>query len=109
MDPDRFRQALEGLRFALLARLGGEVAADSSIVPDDAIGRLTRMEALQAQQIGQAGRRRLEGRLKNVEKALKALDDGTYGTCVVCGGEILAGRLEIMPEARSCVKCAARR
>lgn len=66
------------------------------------------MEALQAQQIGEAGKRRVEQRLFNVRKALASIDEGTYGRCVRCGGTVPAGRLEIMPEARVCVKCAGR-
>lgn len=41
---------------------------------------------------------------RQIEEALRALDDGTYGTCVVCGREIPAGRLEVRPEAVRCVE-----
>ncbi len=45
-------------------------------------------------------------RLRSVEVALGRLEDGTYGVCAVCGGEIPAGRLEVRPTATTCVGCA---
>ena len=38
--------------------------------------------------------------------ALARVADGTYGTCVVCGGAISAGRLEARPTAATCIGCA---
>lgn len=47
----------------------------------------------------------LEGDLQDVEKALKQIDNGTYGKCKYCGNEIEAERLKIRPESSSCVTC----
>ena len=44
----------------------------------------------------------LEARLKNVIEALKRIDEGTYGTCVVCGEKIEEDRLSVNPSARTC-------
>jgi RNA polymerase-binding transcription factor len=51
--------------------------------------------------------RSLETGLERVERALAKLDDGTYGTCDVCGGAIPEKRLEAMPDSTLCVECAA--
>jgi len=83
-------------------------SADTSIVPDNAIGRLTRMEAIQSQAMSAAGKERMRKRIEAIRRALKAIDEGTYGTCVRCGASIPAGRLEIVPEVRVCVPCAQR-
>jgi DnaK suppressor protein len=40
--------------------------------------------------------------LADVERALKRLDEGTYGVCEACGGAISAERLEAVPAARLC-------
>jgi RNA polymerase-binding transcription factor DksA len=40
---------------------------------------------------------------RNVEIALERLAEGTYGTCVDCGREIPAERLEAIPEAIRCI------
>jgi RNA polymerase-binding transcription factor DksA len=41
-----------------------------------------------------------------VQAALKRLDEGAYGKCEMCGRDIAAARLEAIPYARYCVKCA---
>jgi RNA polymerase-binding protein DksA len=46
--------------------------------------------------------------LTEVEGALQAMADGTYGRCVVCGQEIEFARLEARPYARRCVVCQER-
>lgn len=47
----------------------------------------------------------LEGDLRDVEKALKSIADGTYGKCKYCKKEIEIERLRIRPESNSCVSC----
>jgi RNA polymerase-binding transcription factor DksA len=46
----------------------------------------------------------LDEERRRIDEALRALDDGTYGTCVVCGQEIPPARLEAKPEAVRCVE-----
>ena len=48
----------------------------------------------------------LRALLIEVEDAIKKLDDGTYGSCEVCGDVIAEQRLEAMPATRYCVKHA---
>lgn len=43
--------------------------------------------------------------LLNIEKALKKIDEGTYGICGQCGSEIAFERLEVLPYASVCRKC----
>jgi RNA polymerase-binding transcription factor DksA len=49
-----------------------------------------------------------EARLRDVDDALRRLDDGTYGRCVVCGKQIPVERLELVPETPYCVEDAAK-
>ena len=44
----------------------------------------------------------LESQVRDVERALARLDDGTYGTCEVCGDELAAEQLAQAPAARHC-------
>jgi len=46
---------------------------------------------------------RVEAEITDVERALRRVDEGTYGLCEACGREIAKARLEIKPEARFCV------
>jgi RNA polymerase-binding transcription factor DksA len=51
----------------------------------------------------------LEAEIDDLDRALKKLDEGTYGICEACGKEIPTERLEAMPGARFCVEDQARR
>ena len=46
--------------------------------------------------------------LSAIDAAIKRIDDGTYGTCVTCGGEIRRERLEASPWASHCIDCKRR-
>lgn len=46
---------------------------------------------------------------EEIEHALQAIEDGTYGKCAICGQEIPLGRLEAMPHALTCVEHAEQR
>ena len=52
--------------------------------------------------------RQVRTHLAEIDAALARLDDGTYGTCQVCGQPIAPGRLEARPAATTCVDCASR-
>lgn len=47
--------------------------------------------------------------LAEVDEALAKLDAGTYGTCASCGAQIAPARLEAMPTASLCIRCASSR
>ncbi len=49
----------------------------------------------------------VQGRLAEVEAALRRLDGGTYGTCERCGQPIGRARLEVRPAVSTCIGCAA--
>jgi DnaK suppressor protein len=48
-------------------------------------------------------------RVRDVQEALVDLDAGRYGVCRRCGAPIAPGRLEILPTATHCVRCAGKR
>ena len=43
--------------------------------------------------------------LLRIGRALARIDDGSYGTCSVCGAPIAAARLKLVPEADRCAAC----
>jgi len=49
----------------------------------------------------------LEQTLARTERALAKLDDGTYGTCDICGQPIAPARLHAMPDGVMCLACAS--
>ena len=48
---------------------------------------------------------RAKERIEHIERALKAIRDGTYGICIDCGEQIPEGRLKAKPDAERCVPC----
>jgi DnaK suppressor protein len=49
-----------------------------------------------------------EGTLGAIEHALERIEEGTYGNCEECSGKIPKLRLEAIPYAALCVKCAGK-
>jgi DnaK suppressor protein len=79
------------------------------IPPDNAIGRLTRMEAISSKSINEALLRKATDNLAKLEHTLKKIDDPDFGLCRECEETIPIARLLIMPEAGLCVECADRK
>jgi DnaK suppressor protein len=79
------------------------------ISPDNAIGRLSRLEAMNEKSINEASLRNLEMRILLLNQALKRIDDDQYGECLLCEQEILENRLKVLPEATMCINCASKK
>lgn len=107
-DLEVHRRRLEALRDELEASLADADSA-APVEPDRAIGRLTRQDAMQAQQMALELRRRNHQRLEQVRRALERVEEGTYGCCVRCEEEIGPARLQVKPETPICVECAGGR
>ena len=103
---DAFRQTLISLREEIdLLTIASSEAADTVTLDQSKVGRLSRMDALQAQQMAQetASRRKLQ--VQKIDGALRRMDAGDYGYCLICGEEIGAGRLNIDPATTRCIGC----
>jgi len=72
---------------------------------DEPIGRITRMDAIQQQQMAKANRESSKLRLKQVRRALREIEMGEYGECKKCGEYISLERLKARPEAPFCLHC----
>lgn len=55
-----------------------------------------------------AVRQQLRRTLEEVNRALEKMDQGTYGICEACGGQIDPARLKALPHALLCMTCQAR-
>jgi DnaK suppressor protein len=76
------------------------------IAPDNAIGRITRMEAINSKSINEAALNKSKNTLSKLETALAKIENPYFGLCIECEEEIPFARLTIMPEADLCVHCA---
>jgi DnaK suppressor protein len=70
------------------------------------VGRLSRMDAMQAQEMAQETARRRQRQLVEIDGALRRMDSGDFGYCFVCGEAIDIRRLEADPANTRCVGCA---
>ena len=78
------------------------------ISPDNAIGRISRMDAINNKSVNEAGLRSAESKLKKLHRATEELDKNEYGLCTRCGNDIRFERLLFLPESTRCVNCAGR-
>ena len=104
---DDVRRTLLDKRDDLLARMAGISAAPTDqggISFGKRVGDGTSIAVERLTQV--AAHEQMLSQLAEVERALAKLDEGTYGTCDVCGDEIPPGRLEVHPWAVRCVACA---
>ncbi len=76
------------------------------VAPDNAIGRLTRMEAINSKSINEAALRKAKETRFKLERALARIDNPDFGVCVECEEPIPTARLMILPETDLCVQCA---
>lgn len=77
------------------------------IAPDCAIGRISRMDAINNKTINENALRKAENKLKGLEVALQNVNDTDFGICAKCSKEIPLGRILLMPHSRFCVYCAS--
>lgn len=109
IDIEHFRHLLEQRREELLglAQTGRE-AAGTVELDQSKVGRLSRMDALQAQAMSQESERRRQLELKRIEAALARLDNGDFGYCLDCDELIAIRRLEFNPATPLCIDCAGK-
>lgn len=102
-----FHEALLVLRNEIEQLSDTCIQASDTVVLDQAkVGRLSRMDAIQAQQMAQEMERRRHLQLQKIETALARIESGDYGFCFVCGEEIGEARLKFDPASTRCIKCA---
>lgn len=95
---EELRGDLEALRIELSDLLDDMRESAGAVDLDQPIGRLSRVDAMQRQQMAAANRRRAEQRLKQVLAALSRLREGDYGLCIASGEPIGYRRLKARPE-----------
>lgn len=107
IDLAAVRSKLETLREQVIAATEhGAEAARPVELDQQRVGRLSRMDALQGQEMARAAERRRDIELRKIDAALARLDSGDYGWCVGCGEEIAAARLQLDPAVPICIACA---
>ena len=104
---EQFRQKLIQLRSELRDQEEAFRETSKPVELDQSrMGRLTRMDAMQGQQMAMEAGRRRQKQLLKIESAFRRIESGEYGYCLVCDEEIDVRRLEFDPTNTRCIDCA---
>lgn len=106
-DIEKFKQKLL-LQRREIQQLESTLKQSSQTVTLDQskVGRLSRMDAMQGQQMALEASRRRQLQLHKIKHALNRVENGEFGYCVKCGEEIDHRRLDFDPANSHCIECA---
>jgi len=76
------------------------------VEPENAIGRISRMDAIHNKSVIEAALRKSKEKLEKLKIAITKVDDNDFGICIRCHKPIPLGRILIMPRSRTCVACS---
>ena len=76
------------------------------IGPENSIGRVSRMDAINNKSVMEAALRNMEDKLLKLKFVKSKIDNDNFGICTRCKTEIPLARILIIPESRLCVNCA---
>ena len=92
-----------------LLRLASTIEQGPVELDQSRIGRLSRMDAMQQQEMAREIGRRRTLEVSRADAALKRIADDEFGYCLSCGEPIAAKRLNLDPTASNCIECAQQR
>ncbi len=92
----------------LLGRIAELEELTKPIAPENSIGRISRMDAINNKSVNEAALRTAKAKYKNVALALEKTDQPDFGVCRRCSKPIPIQRLLILPGSPFCVQCASR-
>lgn len=108
LDLGEFKKLLLQHQKELLdVEASGEQASEIVALDQTTVGRLSRMDALQAQAMSVETDQRRKLELQRIKLALKHIDEGDYGYCQNCGEMINPLRLKSSLTVALCIECAS--
>lgn len=76
------------------------------VAPDVAIGRISRMDAINNKAVTESALRQAQEKLNKLNYVLSKIGSEDFGICMKCKTQIPVGRILIRPESMYCVNCA---
>lgn len=77
------------------------------IAPDCAIGRVSRMDAINNKSVVEAALQVQENKMRGLLHVQSTLDEDSFGLCNRCGTQIPIQRILLVPQHKFCVRCAS--
>ena len=104
---DSYKKQLLHLQKELIdSEKAGQEGARTVELDQSRVGRLSRIDAIQAQAVALENHRRRLLKLQQIKAALQRIESGEFGICSRCGEDIDSRRLEFDPTAPMCIACA---
>ena len=103
---EQLRQELIAQQHELKALVDHAEGTTQPVTLDQqSVGRVSRIDAIQQQQMAIANQQQANEQLRNIEQALQRIEDGDFGDCLECGEPIALARLQAQPFADLCITC----
>ena len=87
-------------------KIAGYAEMSAPVTPDDAIGRVSRMDAINNKAVQEAALAKAREKLTKLKVMQAKINDPALGLCRRCKRPIPVGRLLAMPESATCVRCS---
>ena len=103
---ESYRDLLEAQQRELQQLLEYDTETTKPVTLDQqSVGRVSRIDAIQQQQMALANQQQAQALLKNIGLALQRIAAGDFGDCLECGEAIADARLQVQPWASLCISC----
>ena len=107
MDKEELKDKLREQIAQTEEKLVSYETMSAPVTPDDSIGRISRMDAINNKSVAEAALRQAKDKLGKLKHMLATVDnDPNFGNCKRCGRSIPPMRVILMPESPYCVRCA---
>ena len=107
---EQLRELLTRQRRELNSMLDSSQTDTQPVALDQqSVGRVSRIDAIQQQQMALASQQQAADQLRRSEQALQRIDNGDYGECQDCGEAIAFARLQAQPNTHLCIDCQSAR
>ena len=104
---EELRKKMESMINSLQTEIKDLEELTKPISPENSLGRLTRLDAINNKSVAEASLRNRKRKLGKLHVALANIDQEGFGQCSRCKNSINPKRLILMPESDLCVKCAS--
>lgn len=102
----KYEAILKKLHSTIQAELDQSSSESAPVAVDGRMGRISRGDAIQVQQMALEMNRRRKNRLQRIQTSLQRIQQGTYGFCGRCNNPIGIKRLDVFPDSVLCIQCA---
>ena len=106
MDTGKMKESILAEMAKVEARIAEYREMSRPVEPDCAIGRVSRMDAINNKSVTEASLRQAENKLRNLKRVLGQIGTPEFGICIKCGAPIPEARILYRPESLTCIRCA---